>query len=92
MKQKWINSRVKMLHEINKKHQPDENKMLIGKFLKKIQPDYPEKLHVEYSRQGAIPMGMADVYPGAIAMEMGSKNPVIPLKSKDEAMGEENKQ
>ena len=66
--------------------------MLIGKFLKKIQPEYPEKLHVEYSRQGAIPMGMADVYPGAIAMEMGSKNPVIPLKSKDEAMGEEIKQ
>ena len=35
---------------------------------------------------------MKDVYNEAIPMEMGSKNPTIPLKSKDEVMGEEMKQ
>ena len=62
---------MKMLHEIQKKNDgKQERKKIIGNFLKKIQPDYPEKLSVEYLRQGseAIPLGMSDVYPEAIPL------------------------
>ena len=84
MKQKWINSRMKMLHEIQKKHKLEKPQMknIIGDFLQKIQPEYPEKLSVEYKRQGesAIPLAMKDVYPDAIAMKMADKHPVIALQ------------
>ena len=36
MKQKWINSRIKMLHEVQKKQKKKEMKGLINDFLKKI--------------------------------------------------------
>ena len=48
-------------------------------------PDYPKQLHVEYKRQGdAIPLGMANVYPYAIPMEMYKGEPII-LKSKEDS-------
>ena len=72
MKQQWINSRIKMLHQINK-HREGKQDHLIYQFLQKIQPAYPQKLSVEYKREGdegtqAIPLGMADVYPEAIPL------------------------
>ena len=62
MKQKWINSRMNLLHEIQKSKGQEqmESKHLINEFLQKIQPEYPDKLSVEYKRTGetlAIPMG-----------------------------------
>ena len=83
MKQKWINTRIKMLHEIQKNHQKPEMQQISTEFLKKIQPEYPQKLSVEYSRSGeAIPLQMGDKYPFSIAMEMNQKHPIIPLGSR----------
>ena len=36
MKQKWINSRIKMLHEINKQQHGDQKPQLIDDFLKSL--------------------------------------------------------
>ena len=36
MKQKWINSRMKLLHEINKKDKRPESKQIVYEFLQKI--------------------------------------------------------
>jgi len=45
MKQKWINSRAKMLHEIHRTQPKDsQKKQIIYDFLKDLQPNYPEKL------------------------------------------------
>ena len=53
-------------------------------FLKQIQPEYPEKLSVEYKRNNdAIPLKMADKYPFSIAMGMSGGEP-IPLKSNED--------
>ena len=55
---------------------------MINEFIQQIQPDYPEKLSVEYTRAGvsqAIPMPMADVYKEAIPLGMASKYPTIPM-------------
>ena len=43
---------------------------LVEGFLQKIQPEYPNKISVEYKREGeqAIAMGMADVYNEAIEL------------------------
>ena len=44
MKQKWINSRIKMLHEINKQSSTEQKPAIIEDFLKSVQPQYPQKL------------------------------------------------
>ena len=80
MKQKWINSRIKMLHEINRQQHNSEfvKQEIVDNFLKSIQPSYPEKLQVEYKREGdnAIPLGMGSVYKDAIALPMDSGKPI----------------
>ena len=68
-----------MLHEIHRSQPKDsQKKAIIFDFLKNLQPDYPQKLQVEYKREGdqAIPLGMANVYPNAIAMGMDSGKPI----------------
>ena len=72
MKQKWINSRIKLLHEIQKnKESQKDMKQIVKEFLQQIQPSYPEKLSVEYKREGqeAIPLKMADKYESSIPLE-----------------------
>ena len=46
-------------------------KQVVNDFLKQIQPSYPEKLSVEYKREGqeAIPLKMADKYDSSIPLE-----------------------
>ena len=76
MKQRWINSRMKMLHQLMPKQKKQGAKM-IEKFMMQLQPEYPNKISVTYKREGenisnAIPMemdkgepialGQADVY------------------------------
>ena len=44
---------------------------VIKRFMKQVQPEYPQKVSVEYKREGeglhnAIPMPMADVFPDPI--------------------------
>merc|ERR1712013_514223 len=51
MKQKWINTRMKMLHKLLPE-QRDSTKQICAKFLSGMQPDYPEKIPVEYARPG----------------------------------------
>ena len=70
LKQKWINTRVKLLHEINKKK--SDRSQLIDDFLQRIQPEYPSKLSVEYKGPfcgDAIPMGWKDKYDFSIPMD-----------------------
>ena len=80
MKQKWINSRIKMLHEINRQQhsQEFEKKKIVDDFLKSIQPEYPQKLQVEYKRNGeeAIALGQGSVYKDAIPLPMDSGKPI----------------
>ena len=85
MKQKWINTRVKLLHQIQSTQQQQApGKMIINDFLQQIQPDYPEKMSVEYTRPGqAIPMPMGDVYKDAIPLSMAEKYPTIPMKNSE---------
>ena len=84
MKQKWINSRISLLHQIQGKQDKTEDmKMIIHNFLQQIQPEYPRKLSVEYNRTGskeAIPLKMADRYAQKIPMGMSDKYPgLIPM-------------
>ena len=86
MKQKWVNTRMKLLHEIRKKQSDKpEMKVIIGDFMKQVQPEYPEKLSVEYNRQGdAIPMGMKNIFDEAVPMHMADKYPrPIPMEHRD---------
>ena len=64
-------------------------KGIINEFLQQIQPAYPEKLSVEYKREGdnAIPLKMAEKYSEDIPLEM-SKGETIVLKSKEESQNE----
>ena len=69
-----------MLHEINRQQHNSEfvKQEIVDSFLKSIQPSYPEKLQVEYKREGdnAIPLGMGSVYKDAIALPMDSGKPI----------------
>ena len=76
MKQRWINTRMKMLHKLLPTHQQAASStvIVIEKFMSSLQPEYPNKISVTYERPGteAIPMpmdsgepiavGQADVY------------------------------
>ena len=81
MKQRWINTRMKMLHKLLPTHQAgSQTATLIEKFMSSIQPEYPEKISVTYERPGsvaiplpmdsgeAIPMKQSDVIGHAIPM------------------------
>ena len=59
MKQKWINTRMKMLHKLMPE-QKASTQDLCETFMKSIQPEFPKKITVEYERPGsdAIPMPM----------------------------------
>ena len=59
MKQRWINTRMKMLHKLLPEQKP-ETQQICEKFMSALQPEYPKKIQVEYSRPGsaAIPMPM----------------------------------
>eukprot|EP00347_Sterkiella_histriomuscorum_P004123 403361667 len=78
MKQKWINTRVQMLHRLR----PSQNKNLksiIYNFIKRLQPEYPDKIEVQYARPDvAIPMPMDSGEP--IVLEMFKGEPIA-LKS-----------
>lgn len=81
MKQKWINTRMKMLHQLLLSQQKKEMKQIIHNFLSKIQPEYPKKIDVSYDRGGEpIPMPMDSGEP--IPMEMFKGDP-IPLSDHD---------
>ena len=80
MKQRWINTRMKMLHKLMPKHQGGKTANLIEKFMSSLQPEYPNKISVTYERPGGdaipmpmdsgvpIPMPQADVYEQPIPM------------------------
>ena len=76
MKQRWINTRMKMLHKLLPTHSAESNTaIVIQKFMSSLQPEYPNKISVTYERPGVdseaipmpmdsgepIPMGQADV-------------------------------
>jgi len=84
MKQKWINSRMKLLHNIQQKQDKEGMKSIIGDFLQQIQPEYPRKLSVEYNRhENAIPIRMKDLIAEPVALHMADKYPAaIPMDEK----------
>ena len=60
---------------------------VIKRFMKQVQPEYPQKVSVEYKREGeglhnAIPMPMADVFPDPIQLAQANVHAdVIPMQS-----------
>lgn len=82
MKQRWINARMKLLHNLLKTQEKKEMKQIIESFLVKLQPEYPKKISVNYDRGGeAIPMPMDSGEP--IALEMFKGDPIM-LMSQEE--------
>lgn len=87
MKQKWINSRMQMLHKLLPKQTNSNTQAQLKKFMTSIQPEYPKKVQISYERPGmegrAIPMPMdsgepiamrqADVYEEPIQMQAQSE-------------------
>ena len=81
MKQRWINARMKILHNLTDHQEKKEMKQVIYNFLLKLQPEYPKKISVNYDRGGeAIPMPMDSGEP--IALEM-FKGETIALLSRE---------
>ena len=75
MKQRWINTRMKLLHNLLPNQEKNDMKMIIQNFLLKLQPEYPKKISVSYDRGGeAIPMPMDSGE--AIPMEMFKGEPI----------------
>ena len=90
LKQSWINTRMKMLHNLLPKQQKQDTRKIIEKFLLKLQPEYPSKVYVKYERKGeAIPMPMDSGEP--IALEMFKGDP-IPLQAQEDLGANENQQ
>ena len=82
MKQRWINARMKLLHNLLGKQENKDTKAVIHNFLLKLQPEYPKKISVNYDRGGeAIPMPMDSGEP--IALEMFKGEPIV-LMSEEE--------
>ncbi len=82
MKQRWINARMKLLHNLLGQQEKKEMKQIIQNFLLKLQPEYPKKISVNYDRGGeAIPMPMDSGE--AIPLEMFKGDPIM-LMSKEE--------
>ena len=82
MKQRWINARMKLLHNLLGKQQKSETKQIIHNFLLKLQPEYPKKISVNYDRGGeAIPMPMDSGEPIPLEMLKGDH---IVLMSQEE--------
>merc|ERR1712173_443559 len=44
MKQRWINTRMKMLHKLLPKHEGSQTAQLIERFMSSLQPEYPNKI------------------------------------------------
>lgn len=70
MKQRWINSRIKLLHQILPKQKNSQMGRLVEDFMLRLQPEYPEKIGVEYKRSGdkVIPLGMGETLGRPIPM------------------------
>ena len=82
MKQRWINARMKLLHNLLGQQEKKEMKQIIQNFLLKLQPEYPKKISVNYDRGGeAIPMPMDSGE--AIPLEMFKGDPIM-LMSREE--------
>lgn len=84
MKQRWINTRMKLLHKLLPKQESKDMRMIIQNFLLKLQPEYPKKISVSYDRGGEpIPMPMDSGDP--IPLEMFKGDPIV-LMSLDDAL------
>ena len=98
MKQKWVDTRMRMLNQIQKKQpQSSEMNQVMQDFMDKLTqgPQMNTQLNYEESHseraavtnsENAIPMRNRDVYPKSIPMDMYKGGPPIPLKTKDEVM------
>ena len=98
MKQKWIDTRMRMLRQIQKKQpQNSELKGVMKDFIAKISSGPQMNSQIGYEEEpmpraavtnesAPIPLKQRDVYPESIPMDMYKGGPAIPLKSKDEVM------
>ena len=78
MKQRWINTRMKLLHKLLPGQQNKHLKQITHDFLLKLQPQYPKKVTVSYERSGeAIPMPMDSGEPIALEMFKGEPIPMF---------------
>jgi len=91
MKQKWINTRMQLLHKLLPQQKTSTRRKIIEKFLMKLQPEYPKKISITYDRSGdAIPMGMDSGDP--IALPMNSGDPIALAYLLDDLPAEEGEQ
>ena len=69
MKQRWMASRMKMLHQMvpKQRHKEQQRALTIEKFMLRLQPEYPKKISPFYD---AIPLRQADVFSEPIEMGM----------------------
>ena len=78
MKQRWINNRMKLLHNLMGSQEKKGTQQIIHNFLLKLQPEYPKKISVNYDRGGeAIPMPMYAGEP--IPLEQNKGDPIVLL-------------
>lgn len=71
MKEKFIKTRMNMLHKILPTHPSPKTAVVAEDFLLKLKPQY-ENRHASVTYDSpAIPMGQADVYPNPIEMKDG---------------------
>lgn len=90
MKQRWINTRMKMLHKLLPKHEGSQTANLIEQFMSSLQPEYPKKISVTYDRPGeqAIPMPMDSGEPIAMRQADVIDQP-IPMAAQDVEQAED---
>ena len=92
MKQRWMASRMKMLHQMvpQQRQREQQRALTIEKFMLRLQPEYPKKISPFYD---AIPLRQADVFSEPIELKMADvyENP-IQMESQEMLQQEEKDQ
>lgn len=69
MKEKFIKTRMNMLHKILPSHPNKKTASVASDFLLKLQPEYVNRPHQVTYESPAIPMKQADVFPNSIELK-----------------------
>ncbi len=68
LKQKWINSRMQMLHKLLPKQSNQKTAIEVDEFLHNNKPEYTKKISVT-NEHPALPLRQADVFPDPIQLK-----------------------
>lgn len=95
MKQRWINTRMKMLHKLmGDESMHDSKRKVMNDFMQSIQPHYPKKISVSYDRSSEEPPAhVADPnVPIVMPMNVVHEDEPIPTHSKEDLEKEQTKE